>query len=87
MAIRLIVNTNETAALRVAGAETVKMKAESSIVIDRSIIYEGAYEWTPSDSAQTIEIADKKALDNIVINPIPNNYGLITWNGSTLTVS
>ena len=63
------------------------MAAEPYIVVDRSIIYDGAYEWTPSESVQTIEIANKKALTNITINPIPQNYGLITWNGSTLTVS
>ena len=49
--------------------------------------YSGPYEFTPTQQSQTIEIADKKALDNIIINPIPQNYGLITWNGSTLTVS
>jgi hypothetical protein len=31
--------------------------------------------------------AEKVVTRNIVINPIPSNYGLITWNGSTLTVS
>ena len=87
MAITLTVNTNETAVLNVTGSESVGLQAEPSILIDRSTIYEGAMEWTPSAQAQTIEIANKKALDNIVINPIPNNYGLITWNGSILTVS
>jgi hypothetical protein len=87
MAITLTVNTNETAVLNVTGSESVGLEAEPSILIDRSTIYEGAMEWTPSAQAQTIEIANKKALDNIVINPIPNNYGLITWNGSILTVS
>lgn len=49
--------------------------------------YEGAYEFTPTDSVQTIEISGLRATGNITINAIPNNYGLITWNGSTLTVS
>ena len=49
--------------------------------------YEGAYEWTPSASTQTIEIGGLRAIQDITINPIPSNYGLITWNGSTLTVS
>lgn len=87
MAITLTVNTNETAVLNVTGSESVGLEAEPSILIDHSTIYEGAMEWTPSAQAQTIEIANKKAQDNIVINPIPNNYGLITWNGSILTVS
>lgn len=49
--------------------------------------YTGDYEWTPSEDEQIIEIATKRATQDIVINPIPYNYGLITWNGSTLTVS
>lgn len=87
MAITLTVSTNDTVTLNVAGSESVGLAAEPHIVVDRSIIYDGAYEWTPSESVQTIEIANRKALDNIKINPIPQNYGLITWNGSTLTVS
>ena len=49
--------------------------------------YQGPYEWTPSAEAQTIQIADMIAAEDIVINPIPSNYGLISWSGSTLTVS
>lgn len=49
--------------------------------------FEGDYEYTPSEETQTIQISGKTAEQNIIINPIPNNYGLITWNGSTLTVS
>lgn len=49
--------------------------------------YVGPYTITPSQSAQTLSTADKHTTADIIINPIPNNYGLITWNGSTLTVS
>ena len=49
--------------------------------------YEGSYEITPSAEAQTIQTKNLRMTDDLVINPIPNNYGLITWNGSTLTVS
>ena len=49
--------------------------------------YVGPYEYTPTEDTQTVAISHKMATENIVINPIPFNYGLITWNGSTLTVS
>lgn len=49
--------------------------------------YDGDYEFTPSQSAQTIPIAGKTALYDIVIKSIPQNYGLITYNGFSLTVS
>lgn len=87
MAVTLTVSTNDAVTLNVAGSESVGLAAEPYIVVDRSIIYDGAYEWTPTQSTQTIEIENKKALTNITINPIPSNYGLITWDGSTITVS
>ena len=49
--------------------------------------YDGPYEFTPTNEAQVVEIRGKQATSDITINPIPSNYGLITWNGSTLTVS
>lgn len=49
--------------------------------------YTGAYEVTPSAETQTLETENKRMTGNVTINPIPNNYGLITWNGSIITVS
>lgn len=49
--------------------------------------YEGEYTFTPAAEAQTIAINGKVALHDITIDPIPSNYGLITWNGSYLTVT
>ncbi len=49
--------------------------------------YEGAYEVTPSSEKQILQTADKHTMENIVVNPIPKNYGLITYNGYELTIS
>lgn len=49
--------------------------------------YTGSYTWTPTQSRQTIQIRNKMATQDIIINPIPEYYGLITWDGATLTVS
>lgn len=49
--------------------------------------YEGPYEFTPTSETQTVQIENELATSNITINPIPSNYGLITWDGSTLLVS
>lgn len=49
--------------------------------------YDGPYSVTPSTSAQTLNTANKTLAHNVTIGAIPSNYGLITWNGSTLTVS
>ena len=49
--------------------------------------YIGEYEVTPSSETQTLDTTGKRMTRPVVVNPIPNNYGLITWNGSFLTVS
>lgn len=52
-----------------------------------AIIYDGPYEWLPSEESQTVSISGKMATTDIIIEPIPSNYGRITYNGSTITVS
>lgn len=49
--------------------------------------YTGPYEVTPSSETQTLDTDALYMRGNIVINPVPSNYGLITWDGSSLTVS
>ena len=49
--------------------------------------YDGPYEFTPSAAQQTVPTAGLMATEDIVINAVPGNYGLIVWNGSILTVS
>ena len=49
--------------------------------------YEGEVEVTPSAKAQILPTKGYMLESNVVINPIPSNYGLITWDGTRLTVS
>ena len=49
--------------------------------------YDGETVITPTEETQTLETDHKSVLANIIVNPIPSNYGRITWNGSVLTVS
>ena len=50
-------------------------------------VYDGPMEITPTAETQVLDTTMRSLIDNIVINPIPSDYGKITWNGSTLTVS
>ncbi len=59
---------------------------EVASIIDLPV-YDGAYEVTPGPEAQTLRTADKTMIRDVVIGPVPDNYGLISWNGATLTVS
>ena len=49
--------------------------------------YTGPTTVTPAQYQQVLHTQDFYLIDDIVIDPIPNNYGLITWNGTVLTVS
>lgn len=49
--------------------------------------YDGPYEVTPTTTAQTLATRGLLSTADIVINPIPSNYGLVQWNGAVLTVS
>lgn len=62
-------------------------RADTAVVDYGAGAYEGDYEVTPGPAARTLPTADKRLERDITIGPIPSNYGLITWNGSTLTVS
>ena len=60
---------------------------DSNIVVVQGESYTGSYSVTPSEQTQTLSTAGLVMTNNVTINPIPSNYGLITWNGSVLTVS
>ena len=49
--------------------------------------YQGSYNVIPSADAQVLPTQNKLLGANIIVAPIPQNYGLITWNGSEITVS
>lgn len=68
--------------------DTVKMSGGLNIpeiIYPRA--YSGSYSITPTNETQVLQTNETYLLNDITINPIPSNYGLITWNGSTLTVS
>lgn len=48
--------------------------------------YEGEYNITPSEEGQVLLTENEHTLHNIVVAPIPTNYGRISWDGSTITV-
>ena len=57
------------------------------VVREFADIYDGPTTVTPSGNTQILATTGKALLGDVTVNPIPSNYGLITWNGSVLTVS
>lgn len=49
--------------------------------------YTGSYTINPSQESQTIPIRNKVATQDITVNPIPDYYGRVTWDGSVLTIT
>lgn len=49
--------------------------------------FDGDYTVTPTNTTQVLSMEGLRARQNVTVNPIPSNYGLITYNGSTITVS
>lgn len=60
---------------------------DSAIVFDTHPFYEGSYTVNPGAENQTLQTAGKIMSENLTVRKIPRSYGLITWNGSFLTVS
>lgn len=49
--------------------------------------YAGPYTVAPSAEAQTLNTLGLYMQEDITIEPIPSNYGLITWDGLGIRVS
>ena len=68
------------------GGVSLSVENVRNIYIERPE-YQGEYTVTPGAVAQILETNGKRMTSNVTVGAIPNNYGLITWNGSVLTVS
>lgn len=68
-------------------ADNLDACLNSTVYVPVVDIYDGPYEATPSRETQTLGTENLMMARNVTINPIPSNYGLITYNGSILTVS
>lgn len=84
MAIRLRVK-EQTVSFRVS-SDSFRLRATEGAPIYPET-YTGAMEVTPSAEEQVLLTKGLMMPDHVHINPIPSNYGLITYNGSIITVS
>lgn len=79
--IRLHVIDPPGVALEVADPAPVELS------ISGTMPYTGPLNVTPNQSEQVLQTAGRAMPGNVVVNPIPSNYGLITYNGAIITVS
>lgn len=85
--IPLHVAESPSAALHVVDDGTLALGAGGSMYAVGPPLYQGSHDITPTAERQVIAIDGMRSVGDIIIEPIPSNYGLITWDGSTITVS
>ena len=83
--------------MRVIEDETIKLDVSDNETISLDIAeigypvypenYKGPYTVTPSRNKQVLKVGGMMASEDITVEPIPSNYGLISWNGAFITVS
>lgn len=79
---------SESIPLRVGGTgEAVRAEVSPPFKPVYPDAYDGPYEVTPSAVEQVLPTTHHTMTGDLVVNPIPGNYGLITWDGAVLTVS
>lgn len=49
--------------------------------------YTERYEATPTNEVQVFHTKGLTMNKNFIVNPIPSNYGFVTYNGSTITIT
>lgn len=86
MNINLSVDKPQVYELDVSKPNAVNIGVDMMVRVDAPP-YTGETTVTPTNEQQELQTVGKLMKKNVIIEPIPSNYGLITWNGSVLTVS
>lgn len=69
------------------GAVSAEASLAGALTIAGSVpSYHGSCEITPGDVPQIVECSGLLMPQNIVVNPVPSNYGRIDWDGISLSV-
>lgn len=55
--------------------------------LDLAPVYDGTYHVTPSSEQVVLPTSMRMLAKDIVVDPIPSNYGLISWDGARLMIS
>jgi len=87
VSVHLTVTGGESVPLAVDAPRRVPLEAGVPYIGGMLPEYTGPTTVTPSGSEQTLATAGRSMGRDIVVGPIPSNYGLVSWDGSVLTVS
>ena len=75
------------APIKVETITALKPLTNGSIMITEAPVYEGPDRITPSAEPQILKTDGFGMVGDIIVDPIPKNYGLITYNGFSLKIT
>ena len=68
--------------------DQLPLEVDGSVIVSEGFpVYGGAVQIVPGPEEQVLDTQYTTVMANITVAPIPKNYGLITYNGRTITVS
>lgn len=84
---RLCGTLQETVTLRGTLQSTSDLSADLTVPpIRGGIPYGGRYEVTPTEETQILPTRGRILARDIIVNPIPTNYGRVTWTSGHLLI-
>lgn len=87
MIVELHVAEDVRTSLRVAQDAPFPLNVGADVYAVGVPEWEGGYEVVPTTAAQVLPTTGYRFAQDFTVGAIPQNYGLITYNGSTITVS
>lgn len=66
------------------GGNDTRINVEFSGGGGGGVPYRGEYEVTPAEEEQTLQTANRILAHDVVINPVPDDYARMAWNGASL---
>ena len=84
--VTLHVAESDGALLHVGSSDAAALSIGGEIYSVETPPYEGEYIVTPNENTQTLETRGKRLAQNVIVEPIPQNYGRISYSGSVITV-
>ncbi len=88
MSCRVALHVEEAggASLHIGAIGTASLEVGGEVYGTEVPPYEGEYTVTPGEEQQTLPTAERLLRHDVVIEPIPSNYGRIEWDGTSILV-
>ena len=79
--MKLLLREDNNITLSLVSEENIALKQDEVIQIISGEHYTGPTEVTPNNTTQILPTSGLVVSTDIVVNPIPSNYGLVSYNG------